>query len=211
MTSPRFQVVDARAEPYAMVPTLIFRVQLEDPDLTAVRHLALKCQIRIEPERRRYSIDEEDQLLELFGKAFRWNQTLHPFLWMQTSLVIPRAVGTSVVELPVPCTYDFEVIAAKYLHALRDGDIPLRFLFSGSVFSESGSGVSVTQIPWDREATFQLPVRLWRELMNQYFPNAGWLRLRRESLDGLLRFKANRALGNFDEVIQTLLSGAGER
>ena len=38
--------------------------------------------------------------------------------------------------MPVVCTYDFEVVSVKYFSALGDGDIPLTFLFSGTIFYE---------------------------------------------------------------------------
>ena len=37
----------------------------------------------------------------------------------------PASPASTEVDLPVTCTYDFEVAAAKYLHALDDGEIPL--------------------------------------------------------------------------------------
>jgi hypothetical protein len=36
-------------------------------------------------------------------------------------------------DLPVGCTYDMEVAASKFLHAIRDGVVPLQFLFSGTL------------------------------------------------------------------------------
>ena len=60
-------------------------------------------------------------------------------------------------------------------------------------------------MPWNLEATCELPVEVWRKLMDEYFPNGGWLRLHRETLDELLIFKAERALSSWDEVIAELL------
>ena len=48
--------------------------------------------------------------------------------------------GETEVDLPVACTYDFEVAAAKYLHALGDGEVPLLLLFSGTVFVARRAG-----------------------------------------------------------------------
>ena len=64
-------------------------------------------------------------------------------------------------------------------------------------------------MPWEKEAAFGLPAGLWRELMDAYFPGCAWIRLRRESLDSLARFKAERALPTWEEAIQTLLETAG--
>jgi hypothetical protein len=149
-------------------------------------------------------------LEELFGRTERWGDTLKPFLWTHVSTMAPGFTGAGEVDVVVPCTYDFEVAAAKYLHALEGGEIPLLFLFSGTVFARGEEGLRVTQIPWDREARHRLPVATWRELMDRYYPNAGWLRLRRDTIDALLSLKARRAVATFDEVIDALLAEAGE-
>jgi hypothetical protein len=199
-----FRVTGARAEPYAAAPTLIFELGVE---AGAVESIALRCQIRIEPRRRRYTPAEEQQLVELFGATPRWGDTLKPFLWTHVATVVPGFTGTTQVELPVPCSYDLDVAAAKYFHGLEDGEIPLLFLFSGTVFARGPNGLSAAQIPWDREASYRLPVPVWRAVMDAYFPNSGWLRLRRETLDALTRVKARRALPTWDDVIAVLLEG----
>ena len=119
--------------------------------------------------------------------------------------------GSAEVDLHVPCTYDFEVAAAKYLHSLGDGEIPLLFLFNGTVFAKGQTGLSVSQLAWHKDATYRLPVRVWRELMDMYFPGGGWLRLHRDTIDELLKFKGRYALATWDQVIEVLLKGAGEK
>jgi hypothetical protein len=47
--------------------------------------------------------------------------------------------------------------------------------------------------------------------MNRYFPNSSWLRLRRENIDALHRFKGRRALTTFDDAVEALLAQAGEQ
>ena len=210
MSELTFAVLGVRLEPYAATPTLVFRLRVEAPGGETIHTLALRCQIRIEPQRRRYAADEEAALEELFGRTERWVDTLKPFLWTHVSTMAPGFTGAGEIDLVVPCTYDFEVAAAKYLHALEGGEIPLLFLFSGTVFAKGEEGMRVTQIPWDREARHRLPVAVWRELMDRYYPNAGWLRLRRDTLDALLSLKARRAVTTFDEVIDALLAEAGE-
>jgi hypothetical protein len=211
MSEIAFSVIDAAPVPYAAAPTLVFRLHLEAPAGDVIHSIALRCQIRIEPQRRRYSPDEQAGLLELFGETPRWGDTLKPFLWTHVSTMVLGFTGSSDVELHVPCTYDLDVAAAKYFHALGDGDVPLILLFSGTVFGKADGGMlQVTQIPWDREARFRLPVATWRELVDRYFPNAGWLRLRRDTLDALMRMKARRALVTWDDVLAELLRAAGE-
>jgi hypothetical protein len=205
-----FRVTGARAEPHAAVPTLCFGLAIEAAGGARVESIALRCQIRIEPHRRRYSRGEEQRLTELFGETARWGDTLKPFLWTHASMIVPRFAGTTEVELPVPVTYDLEVAAGKYFHALEDGQVPALFLFSGTLFAEGPTGLCIRQVPWDREASYRLPVRVWRELMDAYFPGAGWLRLRRDTLDGLQKAKVRRALATWDDVVVALLRDAGE-
>lgn len=201
-------IVDARPERYAATPTLAFRMRLDDVAGEIFHSIALRCQIRIEPQRRRYSPAEEARLLELFGEAPRWGDTLKPFLWTHVSTVVPGFTGRSEADLPVPCSYDLEVAGAKYLHSLDDGEIPLVFLFSGTIFAKAADGLKVMPVSWNKDASYRMPVRVWRELMDIYFPNAGWLRLSRETLDRLTRFKAENAIASWDQVFEALLEQA---
>jgi hypothetical protein len=208
MSGLAIRALGARAERHAAVPTLLFELEIHAPE--PVESISLRCQIRIEPGRRKYSSAEEGPLLELFGEPPRWGETQKPFLWTHASTVVPGFTGSTRVELPVTCTYDFEVAASKYLHALEDGDIPTLLLFNGAMFSHRGGALSVTQIPWDVEAPLRVPVRVWREMMDAYFPNSGWLRLHKDTIDALLRCKAQRALASWDELMLVLLREAGE-
>ena len=210
MTSLAFEVVGARSEPHAAVPTIMMRLRVSEASGAEVHALALRCQIRIEPQRRRYRADEEERLYELFGETPRWGDTLRPFLWAHVSATLPGFSGSTEVDLPLECSYDFEVTAAKYLHALAAGEIPLILLFSGTVFTRGSGGFSAEPIGWDQEAPYRLPVSVWRELMDQYFPNSGWLRLSRDTLDALQRFKAARALPTWDQALEQLLKEAGQ-
>jgi len=202
------RALGARAERHAAVPTLLFELEIHAPE--PVESISLRCQIRIEPGRRKYSTAEEGPLLELFGEPPRWGETQKAFLWTHASTVVPAFTGSTRIELPVTCTYDFEVAASKYLHALEDGDIPTLLLFNGAMFSHRGGALSVTQIPWDVEAPLRVPVRVWREMMDAYFPSSGWLRLHKDTIDALLRCKAQRALASWDELMLVLLREAGE-
>lgn len=209
MTVLAFEAVDARPVAHAAIPTLAITLRITEQTGAMVDSIALRCQIRIEPQRRRYSDAEAARLLELFGETPRWGDTLRPFLWTHVMTLVGGFSGSTTVDLHVPCTYDFDVAAAKYLHGLDDGEIPLLLLFSGTVFTRTANGVGVTQIPWDRETSFRMPARVWRGVMDLYFPNTGWLRLRRETLDALLRFKAEHALPSWEAVVETLLQTPG--
>jgi len=210
VTDLTIRAVGARTEPHAAVPTLVFDLALEESTGQLVESIALRCQIRIEPHRRRYSPEEERNLIELFGESPRWGDTVKPFLWTHASTIVVGFSGSTRAELPVACTYDFEVAASKYLHALADGEVPVLLLFSGTVFLQGPTGISVSQIPWDKEASFRLPVRVWREMMDRYFPNSGWLRLHTDTLNLLMRCKARRAVASWDQLMVSLLRDAGE-
>jgi hypothetical protein len=210
MTALAIEVLGARPEPHAAVPTMMLRMRIAEKAGGAVHAIALRCQIRIEPQRRRYTADEESRLYELFGDTPRWGDSLHPFLWTHIATTVTGFNGTTEVDLPVECSYDFEVAAAKYLHALGDGDIPLLLLFSGTVFTRGSSGFTAEPVAWDLEAPFRLPVAVWRGVMDLYFPNSGWLRVSRETLDALQRFKSARALPTWDQAFEQLLKQAGE-
>jgi hypothetical protein len=204
-----FEALGARAEPYAAVPTLLVRLRITEADGRPVHAVALRCQIMIEPQRRRYEPAEEEHLLELFGETPRWGDTLRPFLWTHVGMTVTGFTGSTEVDLPITCTYDFEVAAAKYLHALRGGEVPLLLLFSGTVFGRGEAGFSAQPVAWHEEASFRLPVGVWRDVMDRYFPGGCWLRLRRDTLDALLRYKAERGILTWEETVEQLLKEAG--
>jgi hypothetical protein len=202
------EVLDVRAEDYAAVPTLLLRLAITEAGGAPVHAIVLRAQIRIEPQRRRYSADEEARLLELFGEPPQWGDSLRPFLWTHVSTAVSGFTGRADVDLPVPCTYDFDVAAAKYLHGLGDGDVPLVLLFNGTVFFPRDGGVAVQPVPWHVEANYRMPVRVWRDLMDRYFPDGGWIRLSRETIDALSRYKAERALPTWEQAFELLLKQA---
>jgi hypothetical protein len=206
VTDLSFAVLGARAEPYAVVPTLVLRLRISEGTGERIHAIALRCQIQIEPRRRPYSEPEEERLLELFGEPERWGQTLKTILWTHVSAMVPGFEGSTEIDLPVTCTYDFEVTAAKYFHGLDEGEIPLLLLFSGTAFTRGQTGFSVEPVPWAKEAAFRLPVSVWRDVMDRYFPDSAWIRLRRDTFDALHHFRGRRALPTWDDAVETLLN-----
>jgi len=201
-----FVVLDVTPEPYAATPNLLFRLRIRETTGEPIHAIALRCQIRIEPQRRQYSDGEQEGLDDLFGGRERWRDTLKPFLWTHASTMVRGFTDSIELDLPVTCTYDFEVTAAKYLHALADGEVPLALLFSGTVFTRGATGFAVEQVPWHLEASYRMPVRVWRQLMDSYFPGGGWIRVDRDSLDALLRFRSGRALTTWEQTFAALLA-----
>jgi hypothetical protein len=209
VTELTFSVLEARAEPHAATPTITFRVRAEEADGRRVHAVALRCQIRIEPQRRRYGDEEEERLYELFGDTPQWGDSLRPFLWTHAGITVAGFDGAGEFDLPVACTYDFEVAAAKYLHALGDGEVPLLFLFSGTVFTPGASGFAAEPLSWSSDATFRMPVAVWRSTMDLYFPGGGYIRLDRDTIDDLQRYKAQKGLPTWDQALGHLLKEAG--
>jgi hypothetical protein len=206
LPSVAFEVQSAEAIRFAAAPTVLFtlRVVSDKP----VRSLALNAQLRIAPGRRRYSERDEQRLVELFGPPEDWGESLRTFLWAHASALVPPFEESTTVELTVPCTYDLEVATAKYFYALDDGDVPLELLFSGTIFFAADGGVlQAAQIPWDSEATFRMPVRVWKQAIENHFPGSAWLRLRDDVFDRLVAFKARHALPTWEATVDELLEG----
>src|SRR5262249_8283683 len=157
-----------RPEPHAVVPTLNFRLCVRETSGAPIHSILLRCQMQIEARRRHHNAAEQERLTDVFGEPSRWPDTLRALLWAQMTIVVPAFEGSTEIDLPVPCTYDFEVTAAKYLQSLDDGEVPLLFLFSGTVFAKADNGFRVGQVPWDREASYRMPVKVWRDLMESY-------------------------------------------
>jgi hypothetical protein len=211
-SAPRldFQVRAAAAMPYAAVPTLRFDVAVTAAGGQAIRSVLLDVQIQIAARRRAYGPRAQERLFELFGGADRWSSTLRTLPWMRATLLVPPFAGSTVVEIPVVCTYDLDVIAARYLQALDDGEVPLELLFSGTVFYSDADGrLQTARIALDTEAEYRMPVALWRETMDRYFPSSAWLRLGKESFDRLVAYKSRNALATWDDVVAALMPEEG--
>ncbi|HSK81867.1 MAG TPA: DUF6084 family protein [Rubrobacter sp.] len=202
-----FEVESADVLPYAALPTILFRLGVQNAvEGEEIDSISLRTQIRIAATQRRYEPEEQAKLRELFGEPHQWKDTLRSLLWTNTNTIVTRFSGGRVFEMPVTCTYDFDVIGTKYFAALEDGEIPLEFLFSGSVFYRKESGpLQVAQISWEKEAKFRLPVRLWREMMDHYFPNNAWIRLHKDTFDRLYEYRSRNALLTWDRTLESLL------
>ena len=201
-----FAIQGAHAVKYAVVPTLGFDLRVGRLDGGSIRSVALNVQLRIAATQRSYSPAEQERLAEVFGLPEQWSHTVRSLLWTNTTAHVPPFTGTTVFELTVPCTYDFEVTAGKYLQGLEGGEVPLEFLFSGTVFYTGPDGrLQVASISWDREAECRLPVAVWREMMDRHFGDSAWLRLRRESFDRLYAYKARNVLASWEDAVDALL------
>ncbi|MDT7543428.1 MAG: hypothetical protein QOE33_3332 [Acidobacteriota bacterium] len=207
MPDLNFQVENVEAVAHAAAPLLSFKLRVTNANADEPIHtVALRCQIQIESTRRRYNAQEQEHLLDLFGEPERWGRTLRTMLWTHASMVVTPFTGSTIVDLPVTCTFDFNVAATKYFAGLEGGPVPLALLFSGTVFYESAEGaLQVSQISWDKEAKYQLPVSVWQEMMNFYYPNSAWLSLRRDVFDRLNEYKMRRGIPTWEQALDSLL------
>ena len=210
MTDFAFACTGVRADPYAAGPTLVFRLRITASGQARVHALALRCQIRIEPVRRGYGDAEAARLTDLFGERSRWGSSLNPVQFAQVAVMVPGFTGEVETDLVVPCTYDMDIASTRYFHALEEGEVPLLMLFSGTAFTGAG-GFRVEPVPWDKEAAFRMPVKTWREMIDQHFPGSGWIRLPRDTMDALLAHRSRRALPSWEAAVEALLHAAGER
>lgn len=205
-----FVIEEVSAMRHAAVPTLGVRLRVSNASAAEPIHsILLNCQVRIEPQGRTYSAQEEARLLDLFGERERWARTMKSMHWMHTVLNVPGFTGTTEVELPLPCTLDFDVAATKYFYGLEAGDVPVSILFSGTIFYAAPDGaLQVAQIPWDREARFRLPAATWSAAIELHYPDSVWIRLPRETFDRLYRFKGAHGLAAWQQTIDRLLECA---
>ena len=202
-----FTIEGAEVAKFSTSPQIAFKLHITNADPTEIIHsVALRSQIQIEVTRRRYTPVEQQQLLDLFGEPDRWSQTLRNLLWTHVNVNVPPCQGSTTVDLCVPCTFDFNVGATKYFHGLGDGLVPLCFLFSGTVFySQPGDAMQVAPISWEKEARFSLPVRIWRDMMDSYYPNTAWLCLRRDLFERVYAYKVRNGIPTWEQALESLM------
>jgi hypothetical protein len=197
---------------FAVAPTIAIKLRVANADQTELIHtVVLRCQVQIEVARRRYTASEQERLRDLFGEPERWGQTLRNLLWTNSSVVIPQFTGVTSVDLQVPCTFDFSIATTKYFSGLEDGEIPICLMFSGTVFYADPTGaLQVAPISWEKETKFRLPLRVWKDMMNAYYPNSAWLCLQRHVFEDLHRFKVERGIPTWEQAFETMLALATE-
>jgi len=212
MPDLNFQVESAEPVSFAAAPLLAFKLRLTNTSADeAIHTVVLRAQIQLDVARRHYSAQEQRRLLDLFGDPERWSKTLRNMLWTHANVVVPAFTGQTLVDFPVPCTFDFNVAATKYFHGLKEGELPLIFLFSGTVFYQDHYGsLQAAPISWEKEAKFRLPVRTWHELMESYYPNNAWLSIRKDVFDRLYQYKVRCGIPTWEQTFERLLTGVEE-
>lgn len=205
-----FRVTGVEPAVRGMVPLLLFKLEAANtPADEAIQSAALQVQIQFQCPQRSYNDSEKEKLLDLFGTPERWGQTLRNRLWTHASTTLSPFSGTTMAVLPVPCTFDLNVGATKYFYALEEGDVPLLFLFSGTVFYAAADGrLQAQRISHEKECAWRMPVSTWRELMDHHWPNTAWITLDREAFDHLYDFKRRNGLPTWEQTIERLLAAA---
>ena len=206
---PEFAILGARAVRYAAAPMLALDLQVSEPSGRQVYMVALSIQLMIEPARRRYDDATRERLVELFGAPERWAVTTRSLVWSKLDVLVPAFTGSTTVSVPVACHYDLELAAAKYLHSLPDGEAPLALHFNGMIYypAEDG-GLQMVLVPWTKSIDFRMPVAVWKETIEHYYPNTGWVALRSQTLEALQREKLERGLATIDACVEQLLGEA---
>lgn len=210
MAELAFDCVGARPEKFAVAPSMSLALRITETTGQRIDAIALRCQIRIEPARRRYSAAEAGLLNDLFGDTWRWADTLKPMQLTTIATMVPGFTGSIGIDLPVPLSYDLEIGSTRYFAGLQGGEVPLLLLFSGTVFASAGGTLGVQQVPWSKEAACRLPLSVWREAIDAHFPGSAWIKVSSSMMEELLLFKSKMALPTWDTTLAALLKLAGE-
>ncbi|MCX2969192.1 MULTISPECIES: DUF6084 family protein [Streptomyces] len=204
-----FALTGVTQERYAAVPTLRFGVRVSRSGGGPVRSVSLTTAVRIDVTRRRYDAGTRAALAQLFGGADQWSEGLRPLPWTQTTVQVPAFDEHTTADLLVPCAYDTELAVTKYLNAVTDGDVPLDFLFSGTVFFDAPGGtLRAARVSWSKDAACRLPAALWHELIERYYPDSPWLRLSGPTWARLDAYRARAVCVDWDQTVNRLLDQA---
>ena len=203
--APEFTVLGASMRRHAAAPAIEFDVHVSEPSGRRVYAIALTAQVMLEPARRRYDPETHERLGELFGHGDGW-ATPNNVLWHQADVLVPTFTGSTTFRVALPVSLDLEVGSAKYLNGLEDGEAPLGFNFNGTVFYREEDGrLQLSLVPWSCSAEYRMPVAVWREAVEHYFPRARWITLHQDTLAALEREKRARGLPTLDACVAQLL------
>jgi len=203
-----FRVTGLEPAARGLIPLLHFHLEVTNlPATELIQAVMLQAQIQIQSAHRPYDNEEREKLADLFGTPDRWGQTLRNRLWAHANTTIRPFEQKTEAVLPIQCTYDLNITATKYFYALKEGEVPLLFLFSGTIFYAGPDGrLQVQQISWDKECTYPMPVQVWQELMEYHYPNSAWLSLHRPVFEKLYAYKRNQGLPTWEQTIERLLA-----
>ncbi len=210
MPNLSFNIEEVAAMQRSATPSLAARLHINNARADEPVHsVSLNCQVMIEPLGRSYSAAEEARLLELFGEREQWARSMKPLLWTIEVLRIPPFRESTTIDIPLPCTLDFDLAATKYFYGLEQGEVRVSVIFSGTVFYTRADGVlQVMPIPWQSEARFRVTAEQWRAAIDAHYPDHYWLRLPRETFERLYRYRIGHHLPAWNELVEHLLDQA---
>jgi hypothetical protein len=208
LTELAFRVTGASAVEHAATPGLALQVAVTANRGVVVDAVLLRSQVRIDVARRAYADVERERLRELFGGEDAWARSPKSLLWALVTSFVPVFERETSVDVIVPCGFDFAAHATRYLHALSEGDVPITLQFSGTVFHRTDGGLAAAPIPWDRQASFRVPVAVLRRIVDEHFPGAAVVGVERGVLERLDDYRRGRGLRTLGEAIDRLLSTA---
>jgi len=201
-----FEILGAAHEPFAAQPTLRFEMGVSEPTGRDIYAISLTAQINFDPARREYDAETREKLFEMFGAPERWPSTTRSFLWTHSSTLVHSFNGAITFGLEVPCTADLEVVAARYVSALPDGEVPLTFHFTGRIlYAGTGRQVQVVHLPWSTQAQYRMPVSVWKAMIKHHHGESGFALLHNDTIDALMKYKRARGLHSFDACVLDLL------
>jgi hypothetical protein len=201
-----FEVLGAAHEPFAAQPTLRFEMGVSEPSGRDIYAISVSAQINFDPARRQYDAATRESLFEIFGAPERWPSTTRSFLWTHASTIVHSFNDAITFGLEVPCTADLEVVAARYVSALPDGEVPLTFHFTGRVLYQGPNrSVQVVHIPWSTSCEYKMPVATWREMIKHHHGESGFALLHNDTIKGLMDYKRARGLHCFAACVVDLL------
>ncbi|MGH2749552.1 MAG: DUF6084 family protein [Actinomycetota bacterium] len=208
---PSMEILEASPPRFSATPLLNFSARVTEPQGREVYTIALTCQVNIEPARRRYDAEARAALVDLFGEPERWGATTRSFMWSKVDVLVPSFRGEQTFDIPVACSFDSELAAVKYFYALSEGVVPMTFLFSGTIFYRGDGGeLRVQPVPWSCDARFALPIEVWRQTIDKFYPNRAWVGVQRETLEMLQRFQRRRGLPSLDASVAELVEASNE-
>jgi hypothetical protein len=205
----QFSIETAEALRFAASPHLVFKLRVTSNTSKTIHSIILKCQVHLDVSQRHYSKEEQRTLRDLFGEPERWGETLRSLLWTNTNTIVPSFDGAVIVDLQIPCTFDFNVAATKYFAGLEDGDVPVSCYFSGTIFYADDNGsLRVGQVSWDKETSYRMPIRVWRGMMDLYYPNTAWLCLDRDVFERLYGYKTQHGIPTFEQTLVRVMDAS---
>jgi hypothetical protein len=203
-----FAVTGVAHASHGLTPLLHFKLAITNqPPNETIQSVILQAQIQIQAPGRSYSDAEKPKLIDLFGTPDQWGTTLRARLWTLSNTTVRTFSGATEAVLPVPCSFDLNVAGTKYFYALEGGEVPLLFLFSGTIFYAAPDGhLQVQQISWNKECTYRMPVSVWQRMMDEHYPNSAFISLQRDVFDRLNDYKQSAGVSSWEQALDKLLA-----